>query len=132
MTSRDTERLTGVHPTLIAAIVRVLGEMSAEQASMFVVGGVRTTAQQQALYAQGRTAPGPIVTYKDGVVHKSNHQPHEDGFGYAVDCAFVSAKPFDVSHPWEKYGTALEQLGITWGGRWKMVDKPHAELTEQV
>ncbi len=131
MTSRDSDRLTGVHPTLIAAIVRVLGEMSADSTPMFVVGGVRSDKQQAALYAQGRTAPGPIVTYKDGILHKSNHQIHADGFGYAVDCAFVSKSPFDLSHPWEQYGLALEALGIQWGGRWKMVDKPHAELMEQ-
>ena len=36
--------------------------------------GFRTVARQKELYAQGRTKPGEIVTYKDGVVHPSDHQ----------------------------------------------------------
>ncbi len=95
---------------------------------MFVVEGVRTVDRQQALYAQGRTLPGAIVTYKDGLIHRSNHQPHADGLGYAVDCAFVSARPFAQGHPWERYGLALESKGLRWGGRWAMQDLPHAEL----
>ncbi len=42
--------------------------------------GVRTTEEQQALYARGRTEPGGIVTNCDGVIAKSNHQG-----GFAVD-----------------------------------------------
>lgn len=45
--------------------------------------GLRTTEEQQKLYAQGRTKPGYIVTYKDGVKNKSKHQS-----GNAVDVVF--------------------------------------------
>jgi peptidoglycan L-alanyl-D-glutamate endopeptidase CwlK len=130
MTDRDRLRLAGVHAALVAALVRVFDEMDAEKAPLFVVCGVRTDAEQMALYAQGRTKPGLLVTYKDGVKHRSNHQPHADGFGYAVDCAFIGAQPFDPRWPWEMYGEALEAHGLTWGGRWKMADQPHAELAE--
>ena len=96
---------------------------------MFVVQGVRTTAEQKALYAQGRTAPGAIVTYCDGVVHPSNHQPRADGLGHAVDCAFLGAGPFGDQQPWELYGEAVEAEGLIWGGRFHgLVDRPHAEL----
>ena len=43
-------------------------------------GGLRTTADQQALYAQGRTTPGNTVTKADGVNNKSYHQS-----GMAID-----------------------------------------------
>lgn len=126
MTDRDRARLVGVHPQLVAVLEPIL-----DQFTMFVVQGVRTVAQQQALYAQGRTAPGSIVTYKDGVTHKSNHQPHADGFGHAVDAAFIDAEPFADAHPWEAYGEALEAQGLIWGGRFRgLVDRPHAELPE--
>ena len=39
-----------------------------------VVSGNRTTEEQQALYAKGRTSPGGIVTHCDGVRNKSKHQ----------------------------------------------------------
>ena len=130
MTPRDTQRLIGVHPKLIAAIETVFDEMDADKTPMFVVEGLRTYARQVELYAQGRTTVGPIVTYKDGVTHKSNHQPKADGLGYAVDCAFIGPQPFDQRHPWEVYGIRLEAQGIVWGGRWTMKDLPHAELEQ--
>lgn len=127
-TPRDLQRLQGVHPALVQKVLGLL-----QKFPMFVVMGVRTVAEQQTLYAQGRTAPGHIVTMKDGVVHKSNHQPHADGLGYAVDCAFIPtadrANPFDDAWPWESYGLAVEAAGLTWGGRWAHPhDSPHAEL----
>lgn len=126
MTIRDHDRLIGVHPVLISVIASVLDEMDADGHQMFVIDGVRTYARQAELYAQGRTSQGPIVTYKDGVMHRSNHQ-QRDGFGWAVDCGFTGPQPFDLRHPWETYGKALESRGITWGGRWSMKDLPHAE-----
>ena len=125
LTSRDQQRLQGVHPKLVAAVTAVINKLP-----MFVVMGVRTVAEQQALYAQGRTAPGHIVTYKDGVNHRSNHQPHADGLGHAVDLAFIGGDPFSPKHPWDAYGSIVEALGLVWGGRWKMVDRPHAELPD--
>lgn len=131
MTNRDRQRLIGVHPALVAILEAVFDEMDAEPAPMFVVQGVRTMVEQARFYALGRTAPGLIVTMKDGVTHPSNHQPHADGFGYAVDCAFVGPQPFDPQHPWERYGEALEARGVQWGGRWSHPhDSPHAELRD--
>lgn len=55
-----------------------------------LTSGVRTTKEQQALYAQGRTTKGAVVTKVDGVKKKSNHQVKADGFGHAVDfCPFI-------------------------------------------
>ncbi len=98
---------------------------------MMVTDGVRTTAQQQALYRKGRTEPGAIVTYADGVRVKSNHQAREDGFGQAVDCCFVvNGKPsWDARLPWKVYGAMGEALGLTWGGSFQALhDLPHLEL----
>lgn len=126
-----TDRLVGVHPELVTRVERILKAMDALGFPMMVTAGVRTEAQQQALYAQGRTKPGPIVTYKDGVTGKSNHQPKEDGFGHAVDCAFLeNGKPsWAIHHPWKLYGACAKALGLVWGGDWKkLVDLPHIEL----
>lgn len=127
MTPRDHQRLVGVHPALVEALIEVFAEMDAWGHPMFVVEGVRSTERQQHLYAQGRTIGGPIVTHADGVKERSNHQVHSDGWGHAVDCAFQDGNPFAESHPWERYGAALEARGVNWGGRWRFMDKPHAE-----
>jgi hypothetical protein len=127
---RDLRRLKGVHPTLAAAIVAILKDMQAAGQQMFVVMGVRTQAEQEALYAKGRTIPGAIVTNKDGIAHPSNHQPKADGLGYAVDCAFLGTRdPWSLDLPWQLYGEKVEAAGLTWGGRWTHPhDSPHAEL----
>ena len=122
---RDLQRLVGVHPKLSASILQIL-----DQLPMFVVCGVRTTAEQHALYGQGRTQPGHIVTHDDGVIHRSNHQIHlSDGLGHAVDCAWLGADPWGSTQPWLSYGLLVRAAGLTWGGDWKtFIDRPHAEL----
>lgn len=120
--------LDGVHPDLVTKIGKVLAAMSALGHPMRVVQGLRTTAQQQALYAQGRTTPGKVVTKADGVKNRSNHQAHADGLGHAVDLAFAGPDPFAESHPWSCYGACVQAVGLSWGGSWPTPDRPHAEL----
>lgn len=127
--------LDKVHPELRTRLEKILAAMELLGFPMFVVATTRTLEEQQALYAQGRTKPGQIVTYADGVRVKSNHQIKDDGWGYAVDCAFVDdpatpiVETWDEKCPWDLYGLMAEKLGLVWGGRWKRpVDKPHIEL----
>lgn len=98
---------------------------------MKIVQGLRTQAQQAALYAQGRSTSGPIVTQCDGVHTRSNHQAQADGLGHAVDCAFEGPVPFAESHPWALYGSKVRGAGLSWGGDWAHPDRPHAELAKK-
>lgn len=134
---RNQLRLKGQHPRLVAKVTLVLDVMDQLGHPMIVTDGVRTTAQQQALFALGRTKPGKIVTRADGVINRSNHQVWNDGFGHAVDCTFVvdldgdgamDDPTWDEKRPWELYGVVAESQGLSWGGRWKSPDKPHVEL----
>ena len=108
-----------------------------------IVSGLRTLAEQQMLYAQGRTMPGDIVTNCDGIIKRSNHQAEVDGQpGRAVD-----AVPYPIDWNDDKRmihfagvvrGVAA-RLGIpiVWGGDWdgdfklrdqSFHDLPHFEL----
>lgn len=56
-------------------------------------------------------------------------------FGLAADCAFFlnGRIIIDEKDPWamrgyKLYGEAAEAAGLTWGGRWKMMDFGHVEL----
>lgn len=131
MTPKDTAKLAGVHPQLVAALERIFDAMECLGFQMMVTDGLRTTEQQQALYAQGRTKPGPIVTYADGIKVPSNHQGKLDGLGHAVDCCFVVGQTasWDARLPWKAYGAMGEALGLKWGGSFqKLYDTPHLEL----
>lgn len=138
--TRDAKRLEGVHPTLIGVVMSILDAKDILGFPMFVTEGVRTAERQQSLFAQGRTTPGRIVTNADGVKKKSNHQVKADGFGHAVDLAYIDdpATPqqetYDPTRPWELMGLMAEKLGMRWGGRivtnTLSGDRPHIEYVE--
>lgn len=133
LTQHNADKLKGCHPLFIAAVTKVIDAMSALGFPMIVTDGVRTTAEQQVRYAQGRTTSGPIVTNADGVYRKSNHQVQSDGYGHACDCAFLdlNGQPsWDIKFPWRTYGACAEALGLAWGGGWVTLhDLPHIELS---
>ena len=86
---------------------------------------LRTYAEQDALYAKGRTAPGGIVTNAKG--GQSNHN-----FGTALDVVpIVNGKAdWNTSNEnWSNIGKIGKEVGFAWGGDWKsFVDKPHFEM----
>lgn len=135
--SQSLNTLKGIHPDL----VKVMKESIKESPIDFTItDGVRTTAQQQALYAKGRTVKGGIVTNADGVKNKSNHQAKSDGYGWAVDLyPYVNGK-IDFNDKDNRLSiiaahilATAKCLGIkiTWGGNFKSIlDRPHFELTK--
>lgn len=123
------QRWAGLHPTLAGRLRKVLEAMAQSGHPMFLVQGLRSDAEQIALYAQGRTVKGHKVTNADGVRTRSNHQAKADGYAHAADCAFVGPEPFSDDHPWQLYGAIAQDCGLIWGGNWKALpDRPHVEL----
>ncbi|TAK81830.1 MAG: M15 family peptidase [Aquabacterium sp.] len=120
-----------MHPALLARIDKILPALALWGHPMLILEGVRTAERQAILYAQGRTAPGAIVTQCDGLKTKSHHQVHADGFGHAVDCVFlVDGQPsWNPALPWAVYGAMVIAEGLIWGGSWHhgLIDLPHAE-----
>ncbi|MBK6006411.1 M15 family metallopeptidase [Ramlibacter ginsenosidimutans] len=88
-----------------------------------VISGLRSYEEQDALYAQGRTAPGNIVTKARGGY--SNHN-----FGIAFDVGvFSGSKYLPESPKYKAVGVLGQELGLEWGGSWtSLVDEPHFQL----
>lgn len=88
-----------------------------------VISSLRTFAEQDALYAQGRTKPGPIVTNARG--GRSNHN-----FGIAFDVGvFEGGRYKGNSVKYKAVGAIGMDLGLDWGGNWKSIkDEPHFQL----
>lgn len=132
---QSTQKLQGVHPALVLVVNRAI-ELSSQD--FMVTCGLRTEDEQARLYAQGRTTPGPIVTW----TMQSRHMPDRDGLGRAVD---LVPFPVDWKTP-SKFDaiakamfTASKELGIPirWGADWDKdgnprekgeSDSPHFEL----
>ena len=134
---RSLDSLEGVHPNLRKVMLEAIKDTPVD---FTITEGVRTTARQQQLYAQGRTTKGIKVTNVDGVKKKSNHQPKVDGFGHAVDLypyynGSVQVSDKQVIPKLKLIATHIKAVAkeldikITWGGDWKSpYDPPHFEL----
>jgi len=125
MNPSSENRLKKVHPEL-AKRVRMLSDHLAKAGMQIeVVQGLRTFAEQDALFAQGRTKPGQVVTNARG--GQSNHN-----YGLATDVVPFNGKTPNWNAPnsiWVAIGAEAERLGLEWGGNWKkFIDKPHIQL----
>lgn len=128
LSERSLKILSTVKPDLQKVVKRAI-EIS--EVDFGVIQGNRTQQQQDELYAQGRTKPGPIVTW----TLNSNHIG-----GNAVDLLpYINGKAeWDNNGKlglWPKIAKAMKQaanelnIPITWGGDWqKTPDRPHFEL----
>ena len=90
---------------------------------MALIEGYRSPERQARLQSLG-----PGVT--NAGAFQSYHQ-----YGLAADCAFWRDGRLVISErdPWamrgyELWGEIAESLGLTWGGRWKLMDFGHVEL----
>ncbi len=136
-------RIQRLHPKLRVEAQQLIEK--AEQGlpsymAIRVVQDLRTMQEQQALYDQGRTKPGKIVT---------NAKPGTSfhNYGLALDFAILYDKDKNGTYEtlswddvkdedkdgikdWNEVAEAFKSGGWTWGGNFKTIlDKPHVEKT---
>lgn len=83
----------------------------------------RSFAEQKALYDQGRTTPGNIVTY-------ANAGDSYHNYGLAFDFAVMKDGKITWSelNLYKQVGEYAEDMNLQWGGRFKRpVDMPHIQ-----
>ncbi len=90
---------------------------------MALLEGYRSPERQNVLAGMG-------ASVTNARAFQSYHQ-----FGLAADCAFWRDGKLIISEkdPWamqgyKLYGEVAESVGLTWGGRWTMMDFGHTEL----
>lgn len=92
---------------------------------LLVTCTARSNAEQAALYAQGRTQPGPIVTHA-----QAGQSAHN--YGLAMDCyPMHNGKPDlagTFAEGWKVYGEEAEKAGLEWAGKWvHFRELPHVQ-----
>ncbi len=119
MDTASLNRLKDVHPDIMLIVSRAYNRLIREGITIRVVQGLRTLTEQDALYAQGRTKPGKVVTNAKG--GQSNHN-----YGLAVDIVpgVKGSGPWkpqwDVKSPeFQRMVDVLKDEGFLWGGDWK-------------
>lgn len=122
---RDIRQL---HPQLQLKIAELKALCDKVGLKMVIGECLRTVAEQDALYAQGRTRPGIRVTNAPGRTYSSQHQ-----WGIAFDFYRGDGKGAydDSDNFFGRVGALAKQIGLGWGGDWKSpVDKPHVYLPQ--
>ena len=136
-------RVALLHPSVRAEVKRLIEQAESgfpPSMAIRIVQGLRTIAEQDALYAQGRTKPGNKVTNAKG--GSSFHN-----YGLAIDFAILTDTDgngtyndlsWDIRRDNDKDGVAdwlevvkiFEAAGWTWGGKWaSLKDYPHLQKT---
>ncbi len=100
---------------------------------------LRTFAEQAALFAQGRTTKGEIVT-------KARAGRSYHNYGLAIDIVLIidtnKDGTFDTANwqtnvdfdgdgiaDWQEVVTIFKEYGWEWGGDWRFSDTPHFQKT---
>lgn len=134
------QRIEAIHPKLrneLRQIYREICEVLRPPVGVRFVQVLRTFAEQDALYAQGRTKPGQVVTNAKG--GQSYHN-----YGLAIDFVLLYDKnrdgkitsteiiwdrEVDIDRDkvadWMEVVKIFQKYGWQWGGTWK--DFPHFE-----
>lgn len=139
---KTLERIQLLHPKLreeaLVMYDEIVAALTGTAACRFAYT-LRTFAEQDALYAQGRTKPGAVVTKAKG--GQSYHN-----YGLAIDIvllvdtdkngSFETASwdlktdfDGDGKSDWQEVVAIFKRYGYEWGGDWKFVDAPHFQKT---
>lgn len=120
--SRDWALMDPGYAQRLLTVFRI---MKGHGYEMAILEGYRSPERQNTLAALGSS-----VT--NAAAWQSWHQ-----YGLAADCAFLRNGKIVITEkdPWamrgyQLYGEAAESVGLTWGGRWKMMDFGHTELRQ--
>jgi hypothetical protein len=131
VTQINQAMLARVAPQLQVKVRAFMAAAAADGKGLQVVQSLRTITEQNALFAQGRTKPGKVVTDARG--GQSLHN-----FGCAIDMAVLDASgniakdargEWDDSQypPFHEWAAAA---GLEWGGAWShFKDMPHVQWT---
>lgn len=139
---KTLERIQLLHPKLRDEAAKIYDEICAAltgYAFCRFAYTLRTFAEQDALYAQGRSKPGNIVTKAKG--GQSYHN-----YGMAIDIVLVVDTDHngtfetaswdektdfdgDKQSDWMEIVGIFKRHGWEWGGDWRFKDDPHFQKT---
>ncbi len=119
---RQTD-LAHLHPVMRAATKKILAELAAENIPFKAFEAYRSPRRQRHLFAQGRTAPGKIVT--KARAWESYHQ-----YGLAVDFVlFINNDwSWDDAGPEAAWWARLHEIGRRHGLEPVSFEKPHLQV----
>jgi peptidoglycan L-alanyl-D-glutamate endopeptidase CwlK len=121
----NSRKIIELHPKVAVMCQQFIDNCAKAGIEILITSTYRDKEAQDALYAQGRTTPGKIVTNAKG--GQSMHQ---------YKCAFDFVPIVNGKAQWNdpalfgKCGEIGEKIGLEWAGRWKkMKEQAHLQYT---
>ena len=111
----NSRNINDLLPNVKVRVEKFIELCDEEGIDLLITSTYRDNESQEALYEQGRTRPGKVVTNA-----KSGESWHN--YRCAIDIVpLVNGKPnWDGSDPiWQRIGELGEQAGLEWAGRWR-------------
>jgi peptidoglycan L-alanyl-D-glutamate endopeptidase CwlK len=120
--SRDIDDL---HPCVWRGAAELIARMAAGgYTAVGISSTLRDHEYQAKLYAQGRTAPGAVVTSA-----KPGYSTHNYGLAFDI-FQNIRGREWNDSGFFALAGKLGQEMGFVWGGSFRnLVDKPHFEYT---
>lgn len=124
--SKAEKKLTGCNPVIKKRALMVVEKAYDSGIEMLITDAYRSIAEQNKIYAQGRTTAGKIVTNAKG--GSSYHN-----YGLAFDFCLVDGEGLPywiVNEKWLAVVKIAKEYGFEWGGDWtSFKDYPHFQIT---
>jgi peptidoglycan L-alanyl-D-glutamate endopeptidase CwlK len=121
--------LNDLHPAMQPMAAEFLNNCKAAGIDLLVTCTWRSGAEQDALYAQGRTTPGSIVTRAKAGQSRHNHTLSGRPASLALDVVPLRlGKPVWAASDaiWQDVGRIGKACGLEWAGEWtRMREFPH-------
>ena len=122
----NSRSLTDLHPKVAALCSEFLNRCKEKGIDVIITSTYRDAESQNALYAQGRTTQGKIVTNA-----KAGQSYHN--WRVAFDfCPIINGKcQWDNKDLFAECGRIGEEVGLEWAGRWagKFKETAHFQYT---
>jgi hypothetical protein len=117
-------RISTLHPRVQSTAARFINRVDSELGiKLRITHGLRSFAEQDALYRQGRSMAGNIVTNLQGGYSYHN-------YGLAFDIAGIARGAAYYNLDWPSIGNVGVSMGLEWGGNFRsFLDRPHFQMT---
>lgn len=126
--------MQGLKPLLVAKYSQLYQLCLANGITIKFTEGLRSIAEQNALFAKGRSAAGNVIDSSLIVTNaKGGQSMHNYGVAFDVVVVVGGVEDWDMHYPalWTKMGKLGESIGLEWGGDWAgtLQDHPHFQIT---
>jgi peptidoglycan L-alanyl-D-glutamate endopeptidase CwlK len=128
----SSRRIEDLDASMQLRALRFAGAMAENGVPFIFTCTRRTQAEQEELYARGRTKPGPKVTW-------TLKSMHIDGLAFDIAVCKDGIPTWDIKVDVDEDGVGDyleagqigESIGLEWGGRWSKPDYPHFQLKKE-